>query len=106
MLAIALPNALHYSVRLKFLRGKFDYTDSGILDSTHVRFYTYESGRRLLERNGYNVYRDQVEGTFPLWKLRGLFPDSFVRRLNQRAGKAFPGLFGYESIYLAIMWHD
>ena len=101
ILAVALPNALHYSVRLKFLRGKFDYTDSGILDNTHVRFYTYESGRRLIEQNGYNVYHDQSEGTFFLWKLRGLFPGSFVRRLNRRAGQAYPGLFSYQSIYLA-----
>src|ERR1700674_1884666 len=35
--AVALPNALHYQQRVRFLRGHFDYTDTGLLDRTHLR---------------------------------------------------------------------
>lgn len=57
-LLVALPNVRHVSVLLPLLlRGEFEYRDSGILDRTHLRFYTRASAQRLLEAGGFEVRR-------------------------------------------------
>ena len=35
----SIPNVTHAAVRLQLLEGKFTYTDTGLLDRTHVRFF-------------------------------------------------------------------
>ena len=68
--AVALPNVLFYPIRLRALFGRFDYTPDGIMDATHLRFYTFESGLALLRENGFEVVQALAEGGFPIWKLR------------------------------------
>lgn len=46
---ISFPNVAHGSVRLSLLSGRFDYQDIGLLDSTHLRFFTRESFEKLLD---------------------------------------------------------
>jgi O-antigen biosynthesis protein len=46
---ISVPNVAHGSVRLALLSGHFDYADIGLLDSTHLRFFTRETFERLLD---------------------------------------------------------
>jgi 2-polyprenyl-3-methyl-5-hydroxy-6-metoxy-1,4-benzoquinol methylase len=46
---ISVPNVAHGSVRLALLTGHFDYREVGLLDSTHLRFFTRESFERLLD---------------------------------------------------------
>lgn len=49
---ISIPNVAHGSVRLALLQGRWNYTDTGLLDRTHIRFVTYESLLAMLERAG------------------------------------------------------
>ncbi len=37
---VSVPNVAHLWVRLSLLAGRFDYADRGILDRTHLRFFT------------------------------------------------------------------
>ena len=50
-----LPNIAHLSVRWNLLWGEFDYSSTGILDRTHLRFYTKRTARELIERSGLRV---------------------------------------------------
>lgn len=45
----SLPNIAHASVRLALLEGRFDYRDLGLLDRTHLRFFTRISIARLFD---------------------------------------------------------
>jgi 2-polyprenyl-3-methyl-5-hydroxy-6-metoxy-1,4-benzoquinol methylase len=45
---ISIPNIAHTSVRLQLLRGRFQYTETGLLDRTHLRFFDQSSVRELL----------------------------------------------------------
>lgn len=47
---ISIPNVAHASVRLALLEGRFEYCDLGLLDKTHVRFYTRDSLLELLDK--------------------------------------------------------
>ncbi len=54
---VSLPNVAAWTVRLGLLAGRFDYRPSGILDDSHLRFFTRDSARRLLEEAGLEVLR-------------------------------------------------
>lgn len=43
----SIPNLLHMSVIVPLLKGHFDYQDAGILDKTHLRFFTLDSIAKL-----------------------------------------------------------
>ncbi len=60
-LVISIPNAGHEAVLAELIKGRFTYQDTGLLDSTHVRFFTLASLRELLERSGFFI--TQVERT-------------------------------------------
>jgi len=47
-LILSVPNVAFGSVRLSLLRGRFDYVDSGLLERTHLRFYTVSSLLNLI----------------------------------------------------------
>jgi len=51
----SVPNIAHASVRLMLLKGEFNYEDLGILDDTHLRFFTMKTLRDLFESCGYIV---------------------------------------------------
>ncbi|HBX23507.1 MAG TPA: hypothetical protein DEF34_07755 [Desulfotomaculum sp.] len=48
----SLPNVGHVSVIMELIKGKFDYRSLGLLDSSHVRFFTGKSVLELLDRAG------------------------------------------------------
>lgn len=45
---ISVPNVANFLIRLSLLFGKFDYTDRGILDRTHLRFFTLRSLKKMM----------------------------------------------------------
>jgi 2-polyprenyl-3-methyl-5-hydroxy-6-metoxy-1,4-benzoquinol methylase len=56
-LFLSMPNVSHLSVVLALLRGTWDYTDEGLLDRTHMRFFTPRTTRTLVEGAGLVVTR-------------------------------------------------
>ena len=47
-IVISVPNIANWIIRLGLLFGKFDYMDRGILDRTHLRFFTLRSLKQLM----------------------------------------------------------
>jgi hypothetical protein len=50
-----VPNVAHASVRLELLAGNFVYEQTGILDQTHLRFFTLDSLRALIKQSGFYI---------------------------------------------------
>ena len=50
----SIPNIAHGSVRLALLAGEFRYRDLGLLDDTHLRFFTREGVRDLFEASAHS----------------------------------------------------
>ena len=49
---VSIPNVAHASVRLALLQGRWEYQDKGLLDRTHLHWFTRESVCELLENAG------------------------------------------------------
>jgi SAM-dependent methyltransferase len=49
---VSLPNVGLWSVRFAHLAGRWEYGDTGVLDRTHLRFFTRRSARWLLREAG------------------------------------------------------
>jgi 2-polyprenyl-3-methyl-5-hydroxy-6-metoxy-1,4-benzoquinol methylase len=55
----SIPNIAHISVRVELMEGNFDYEDLGILDNTHLRFFTPKTVIELFNKAGLEVvFRD------------------------------------------------
>lgn len=54
---ISLPNIMHISIMHQLLHGRFQYTEEGILDRTHLRFFALTDMLMLLEKCGLRVER-------------------------------------------------
>ena len=54
-LVISIPNVGYWRVRAMLLRGHWTYEEHGILDRTHVRFYSLISAAELLQDAGWLV---------------------------------------------------
>jgi 2-polyprenyl-3-methyl-5-hydroxy-6-metoxy-1,4-benzoquinol methylase len=103
-LVISVPNAANITVRLALLFGRFEYTERGILDRTHVRFFTRATARRFLVENGCEVLETRAT-VMPLELVLGLSPENpLMRVINSVLGFAtalFPRLLGYQFVFLA-----
>ena len=76
----SLPNVANFRVRLPLLFGRFEYKEIGILDRTHLRFFTKKSAVRLFGDSGYEVISAAPAATFMPGLLLKLFPGMFATR--------------------------
>jgi 2-polyprenyl-3-methyl-5-hydroxy-6-metoxy-1,4-benzoquinol methylase len=51
----SIPNIQHWSIQIQLLNGDFEYADSGLLDRTHVRFFTRKTMVQLFTNNGFSI---------------------------------------------------
>ena len=86
---ISLPNVAFLLNRLHLLLGNWDYKQYGILDRTHLRFYTIKSGCRMVESAGLKIATLKPYNQFGI--LRHISP----------LDKWFPSLFAYQFLVIA-----
>jgi 2-polyprenyl-3-methyl-5-hydroxy-6-metoxy-1,4-benzoquinol methylase len=103
-LFLSVPNIANVTVRLGLLFGVFEYRDRGILDNTHVRFYTMKTIRREVENAGFRIL--EVKGSsVPLRLIIGGFTPEPLLRLGERVltvlTRAWRSLFAYQIIIVA-----
>src|SRR5579862_1741716 len=99
----SVPNVAHWFVRVDLLRGRFDYRDCGIMDATHLRWFTRKTVVEFFERLGFRVTALDCTVNIELAEYRYRVPwrwfkESNRRRLVEMLTKRFPGLFGCQHI--------
>jgi 2-polyprenyl-3-methyl-5-hydroxy-6-metoxy-1,4-benzoquinol methylase len=99
-LIVALPNLLFYKNRAQLLFGRFQYETGGLMDQTHLRWYTFTSAQELLESFSFNVRYAVADGSVPLPMVRrfGMLKP-LCAWLDSFGCRHWPGLFGYQMIY-------
>jgi len=53
----SIPNIRFYAVIARLIFNRWGYSESGILDSTHLRFFTLPTIKEMFERAGYQIER-------------------------------------------------
>lgn len=84
------PNVAHWTMRLSLLMGSFDYSEYGILDHTHLHFFTLKTFRQLFEENKYTIKElliDPVGGGCPI--------------ICRFLANFFPAIFAYQILIVA-----
>lgn len=101
MIIISTSNIANWYIRLNLLFGKFEYTDRGILDETHLRFFTLKGLKKLIKEAGFKIYKIDVT---PI-PLPMLFPSTaehkplnFLHRINYFITKLWIKLFAFQFI--------
>lgn len=103
-LFVSVPNIANITVRLGLLFGVFEYRERGILDSTHLRFYTMRTIRREIENAGFRI--EAIRGSsVPLRLIIGRITPEPVLRLGERIltliTRMWRSLFAYQVIIVA-----
>ena len=93
---VSIPNVANWRIRLGLAVGRFQYADSGLLDRTHLRFYTFHSVRDLVAEAGLRMLAREftVRATIPVPLIGG----AAVRVERMILGRVFPNLVAYQTL--------
>ena len=85
---ITTPNILLWTNRIKILLGEFKYTDQGLMDFGHIRFFTYKYLNQVLKDSGFTIIKEN-HIIFPgkLTKVLKNWPSIFATQFILRAQK-------------------
>ena len=101
---ISVPNIANITVRIGLLLGIFEYRDRGILDHTHLRFYTKRTIRQEIERAGFRIL-EMSGSSVPLRLIVGHFTPEPILRAGERiltvVTRLWRALFAYQIILVA-----
>ena len=101
---ISVPNVAHLAVRLMLLFGYFPKMERGILDRTHLQFFTKDTARQLLEKAGLHPTSIRATG-IPLdevWKTgEGKLPFKVAQKMQHVALDVLPRLFSMQWVMTA-----
>jgi predicted TPR repeat methyltransferase len=102
-LFVSVPNIANITVRIGLLFGIFEYRERGILDSSHLRFYTMRAIQRELENAGFRIIA--IRGSsVPLRLIVPWMPEVLLRigeRLLTMITRVWRSLFAYQIIIVA-----
>ncbi len=104
----SVPNVAHWSIRLDLLRGRFNYQSIGLMDATHLRWFTALSLRRLFEMSGFEVVDMRASAGNWMADYRYRKPWRWIsedkrRLLVQWLTRQRPTLFGCQHIVRATL---
>jgi glycosyltransferase involved in cell wall biosynthesis len=99
---VSLPNAVHWSMRAQVAAGRFDYTNKGIMDRGHLRFFTRQSAERMFEHAGLRVLEHRTspvpwENVLP--RVFGKFLSEKVEHADFMLSRLRPNVFAYQHLF-------
>jgi SAM-dependent methyltransferase len=105
---VSVPNVAHWSVRADLVRGRFRYQHSGIMDVTHLRWFTLDSLKALITSSGFKVISCRATAGMTLsdnvqrrpWRW---LPSTVRTRLLRFGCRQWPTLFGCQHVSKAEM---
>jgi 2-polyprenyl-3-methyl-5-hydroxy-6-metoxy-1,4-benzoquinol methylase len=97
---LSVPNFGHWYPRLRVVTGRFGYDRRGILDSTHLRFFTRATLRRTVRAAGLDILEEGSTG-LPLGAVADSGGGALIRflcRIDQALVRLRPTVFGYQHV--------
>lgn len=103
-LIASVPNIANWRMRLSLLMGRFEYQEAGLLDKSHLRFFTLKSLKEMFNEAGYRIVNlDFTLGGPPtvLGDISGP-GKGFLKIFSKRIFHFSPGLFANQFIIKAV----
>ncbi len=104
---ISVPNVANWSMRFHLLRGKFEYVRYGVLDESHMRFFTLDSAHKMIREAGFEIreidFTPGLDKLVPYRQMVHRFLEGFdgYLRFVDRLTRRFPRLFAHQLIFFA-----
>lgn len=104
---VSIPNIANWTIRWELIRGRWNHTDSGLMDKTHLHFYTRRTARELLNSADLQIiHEDVTQGLYhmPLYRAtmhRLLTHLRLQDRFAYRLAKVRPELWAFQFIFVA-----
>lgn len=98
---VSVPNISHISIIGQMLQGEFKYKDSGILDRTHVRFFTNKEMEGLLKAHGLEIRKcrcTQIQCDSKLSALKSELLDLKILKVDAMDLDVFQWKFAAEKV--------
>lgn len=92
LFAVSLPNVGFIVYRLLHLLGKWDYKEYGVMDKTHLRFFTLKSMKRFFESHELHVLRMNAHV--------GLNRSAWIIKTAKLLADIYPALFAIQMVFL------
>jgi len=86
----SVPNISHWYPRFRITAGRFDYDQRGVLDETHLRFFTRRRFLRVAEEAGLEEVSFRHTGT--------------IGRADRLLVSVWPTMFAYQFVYEFTPW--
>lgn len=93
---VSVPNVANWAMRLGLLAGRWNYTERGILDRTHLRFFTRNTIQSTLAAGGFGIRTFDLSAPVPL------NPPIAISRLAHAVGRLRPSVFAYQFVLVAV----
>jgi len=131
IMIVSLPNIANWTIRLKLLFGNFTYTKTGILDRTHLRFFTRKTACDFFHQHSLTIHAVDYNSNF-VRSLLGLITILLPKRENENhpeymkrmfnstqyalytrfvlpverfITRLWPTLFAYQFVFIITPWH-
>ncbi len=78
VILVSVPNIAHLSTRLELIQGSFEYESMGILDNTHLKYFTLSSFTKMANENGYQI--ESVDSTV------NDYPQEITKKILKKVG--------------------
>lgn len=102
---VSVPNVANIVVRLQLLFGRFEYSDRGILDSSHLKFFTRATFNNMITSAGLDINVLKVT-PIPMYlvipKLEQWRFGRFLFSVLKVVTNFLPTLFGYQFVVKAV----
>jgi len=98
VIIVSTPNIAHASIRWMIVKGQFQYTKLGILDSSHLHFYTRTSFSNLLKKANFKILKIIPTNGMTKVPMLSKISDQLPRPWQYWLVKKIPELFSYQFI--------
>lgn len=99
---ISMPNFAHISVRVGLLFGRFNYSEFGILDKNHLRFFTKNSFLELIKTADLKVEKLDYSADFGQIPFFGRILKKLDKKVQYLITRIFNSLLGVQFIAVCI----
>lgn len=103
----SVPNVAHWTVRFDLLLGRFDYRELGIMDATHLRWFTSKTLDALFRASGFHI--EKYGASAGLWmsdyyerRPWKWIPPHRRQQIVRFGLRYWPGLFGCQHVVKAL----